>query len=539
MLQSRPVDMEPRWPKAAQDAVHALNNLIPEHLRLGPEFVAQYPAGSDVRAAAAASGLLSPLELEITDVANDATSILERIRQRDWTAVQVTLAFAKRAAIAQQLLSCLCDFFLEDALRRARELDEYQDKTGRLVGPLHGLPISIKGHMDVAGRKSNAGFSGDLTHEAPQKHGLMAQILYDAGAVFYVKTNLPQSIMHLETYSFWGQTLNPFNTSLTPGGSSGGCSALIAFGGSPLGIGSDIGGSLRSPAAACGLWTLKPTAMRVPRGSARSPVPGSDSIQATYGPLCRSLRDVDLWFSVVLGTQPWLREHNLVAMPWTVPEMKRPLRIGVMWNDEVVKPNPQIRRALELMVRALEKDQESFQVVDYKPFKHADIVELAHGLYFPDGGVQVRARAAVNGEPLLPLTEWVLTRPRVKSNTVSELWQLHVERDGLRAAYLEHWNSQGVDLVLCPVGPTPAPVLGTSKYLGYTSVWNLLDYPALVFPTGLYCDRIDGPNGRSGGLEFARAPLCLQLVGRRFADEMIVSGAKQLTKLLPVVPDAC
>jgi Asp-tRNA(Asn)/Glu-tRNA(Gln) amidotransferase A subunit family amidase len=75
-------------------------------------------------------------------------------------------------------------------------------------------------------------------------------------AVFYVKTNLPQCIMHLETYSFWGQVLNPYNTKLTPGGSSGGCSALVAFGGSPLSIGSDIGGSLRSPANACGIWTL-------------------------------------------------------------------------------------------------------------------------------------------------------------------------------------------------------------------------------------------------------------------------------------------
>jgi hypothetical protein len=129
----------------------------------------------------------------------------------------------------------------------------------------------------VLGHKSGCGFSADTIFTPASKHGSMAQLLYDAGAgtlfipnisgyqtfnkfpiypVFYCKTNLPQSIMHLETYSFWGQVVNPYNTKLTAGGSSGGCSALVAFGGSPLSIGSDIGGSLRSPAAACGLWTL-------------------------------------------------------------------------------------------------------------------------------------------------------------------------------------------------------------------------------------------------------------------------------------------
>jgi Asp-tRNA(Asn)/Glu-tRNA(Gln) amidotransferase A subunit family amidase len=95
----------------------------------------------------------------------------------------------------------------------------------------------------------------------------VVQTLYDAGAVFYCKTNLPQAIMHLETNSFWGETTNPYNTSLTPGGSSGecdavlkltagGCTALLAMGGSPLSLGGDIGGSLRAPAANCGVWTL-------------------------------------------------------------------------------------------------------------------------------------------------------------------------------------------------------------------------------------------------------------------------------------------
>ena len=92
---------------------------------------------------------------------------------------------------------------------------------------------------------------------------------------------------------------------------------------------------------------------------------------------------------------------------------------------------------------------------------------------------------AANGEPLKPLTEWVLSNPLVREHTMSELWELCVRRDAYRAAYSKHWNSHHIDVLLCPVGPGPAPRHDTAKYWGYTAQWNLLDYPAAVFPTGL------------------------------------------------------
>ncbi|KAJ7282444.1 amidase signature domain-containing protein [Mycena rebaudengoi] len=544
------MESPPAWPQIALDAVAALKARIPEALRLSPEFLARYPPGSDVRAAAAECGLLTLEELDITDLDQDATSILARIQSKELTAVQVVTAFGKRAAIAHQLLSCLTDFFLDDALVTAQELDKYYNETGRLVGPLHGLPVSIKDHMNIAGRKSTAGFSGDLLNAPAAKHGLPEQIMQEAGAVFYCKTNLPQAIMHLEAHSFWGQVLNPYNTMLTPGGSSGGCSALIAFGGSPLSIGSDIGGSLRSPAAACGIWTLKPTTLRVPKSGSTGPTLGMDSIVPTFGPMCRSLRDVDLWFSLIIGAEPWLREYSLVPIPWRISApapwegldvngMQKKIRVGVMWDDGVLRPYPSIRRALRVLVDALERDS-SFEVVDYKPFKHLEASELAHELYFPDGGASVRERAAVSGEPLLPLTEWAITQPMVKDHTIHELWELNLKREAFRAAFLEHYNAQNVDVVLCPVAPGPAPPLGTSKYWGYTSFWNLVDYPAAVFPTGLYCDETDAKDAVDGGSDASNdsastgAPLCLQLVSRRFGDEVVVQALKEISRVLPL-----
>ncbi|KAJ7185029.1 amidase signature domain-containing protein [Mycena filopes] len=551
------------WPRVALTAVAERDARIPPTLRLQPSFVASYLPGADVRSAAKTCEILTAEELEITGPASDATSLLERMKTKELTAVQVVTAFAKRAAIAHQLLACLTDFFLDEALVRAQELDDFYERTGRLAGPLHGLPISIKDHMDVAGHKSSAGFSGDTLNPPATKHSSIAQVLYDAGAgkstdpppsVFYCKTNLPQSIMHLETHSFWGEVVNPFNTLLTPGGSSGGCSALVAFGGSPLSIGSDIGGSLRSPAAACGLWTLKPTTLRVPRGAGTIPVPGADSIVGTFGPICRSLRDIELWYSAVVGSQPWLREYDLVPIPWRISAPLRwsgaegRIRVGVMWNDGAVLPQPPIRRALETLFARL-KLNPSFEVVEYQPFKHLEASELAHELYFVDGGAGIRARAAVTGEPVLPLTEWVITRG-VKDHTIHELWELNLRRDKFREEYLEHYNSQNVDVVLCPVGPGPAPRLGTAKYWAYTNVWNLVDYPAAVFPTGLYVDpALDAQdtvprNWMSAADEenstryepenFVGAPLTLQLVARRFEEERVVQALRAIEKVLPL-----
>nr|GAT57172.1 predicted protein [Mycena chlorophos] len=544
------------WPQAALDAVAQLQAKIPPEYRLSADFIAKYPPGSDVRGAVTdcQCGILTAKELDITNLDTDSVSLLSRIKSKEFTAVEVTRAFTKRAAVGQQLLHCLTDFFPEEALKRAQELDDYYERTGQLVGPLHGLPIDIKANMMVKGTKASSGFVIDCLQPEATQHGLIAQILYDAGAVFYVKTNLPQSIMHLETYSFWGEALNPWNTALTPGGSSGGSSALVAFGGSTMGVGSDIGGSLRSPANACGIWTLKPTTQRLPKGSGCVPMLGADSILSTYGPLCRSLRDIELFFSTILGTKPWLKSPDLVPIPWHIPTAPSfsgtngRLRVGVMWHDGVVLPQPPIRRALKGFAEKLRKDQ-SIEVVDYTPFKHKEAGDLAHALYFVDGGARIRAKAAEGGEPLVPLTEWVITRPTVKNHNISELWELIARRDGLRVEYVAHFNAQNVDVVLCPAGAGPAPVLGTCKYWGYTNVWNFLDYPAAVFPTGALCDPAidledasrqymsdaDEYNARCYDAQvFKGMPLALQLVSRRYSEELLVCALRQISGSLPL-----
>lgn len=183
-------------------------------------------------------GLLTEREMDITENYN-AVKLAQAIAIKDLTAVEVTTAYAKRAIIAHQLTSCLTQWFMDEAVECAKELDEYLKEHGKTIGPLHGVPVSIKEHIAVAGTYSSQGSLSSTVFN--EKDSQMVGILRNAGAVFYCKTNQPQAIMHLESTSHYGRTLNPYNLNLSAGGSTGGEAALIAMKGSVLGVGTDIG----------------------------------------------------------------------------------------------------------------------------------------------------------------------------------------------------------------------------------------------------------------------------------------------------------
>lgn len=176
--------------------------------------------------------------------------------------------------------------------------------------------------------------------------------------------------MALECRSFWGHTKNPLNSALSPGGSSGGCAALVAFGGAPLSMGSDIGGSIRQPAACCGLWGPKCTTLRFPRDTGRRINIGFDSIVGTSGFLCRSLRDVELTHSLIINSEAWKQDPALTPLPWRRSETLTgrgngsKLCIGFALDDGFVRPHPPIKRGLLALRAALEKTGQ-FEIVEY------------------------------------------------------------------------------------------------------------------------------------------------------------------------------
>lgn len=432
------------------------------------------------------SGILSQEEIHITEDF-DAVALAEAIAARKFTAVTVATAFAKRAIIAHQLTCCLTEWFMDEAVEQAKALDEFLEKNGKTVGPLHGVPISVKEMIPLAGHYSSLGFL--VTRHRDEKDSQMLAILRKAGAVFYCKTAQPQGVMHLETVSFYGRALNPYNINLTPGGSTGGAAALLALRGSVLSIGTDIGGSIRAPASFCGLYGFKPTSYTLPMKDFVGPNGFSAelNILGSTGPLCASLRDMDFFVSVVKAAQPHLEDPRLIPIPWRGlnGELKgSPLKVGFMTNDGVITPQPPVTRAIN-WARAQLSNSSGFEVKEFTPYRVEEALHNIQLAFFPDGGKQVKAALAASGEPMFPLTQAIIGGSEVASQDLDAagVLQQRVARDDFRVDFAAHWNEQDVDVVICPAYVGPACSHETAFFWNYTAFWNYVDYPGAVVPT--------------------------------------------------------
>ncbi|KAH7101381.1 amidase [Auriculariales sp. MPI-PUGE-AT-0066] len=503
--------------------------------------------------------LLSEDERHI--VKSDATTLAERLARGELLAVAVLTAFAKAAVVAQDTTNCLTEIFFEEALARAKELDEHFAATGAVVGPLHGVPVSIKDHILMKGQDTSTGYMAWAYKTVAEQDALVVDILRRAGAVLFVKTANPQTLLSLETNNnIYGTTYNPYNRRLSPGGSSGGESSLIACHGSPLGVGTDIGGSIRVPAAWCGLYGLKGSVGRLPHAGLAGSHAGMEAIIGSVGPLARSARDLDLFCRVMSHYTPWRVEHQVLPIPWKNPaEVQLPSRLtfAILWDDGVVYPHPPISDALQKVKTALQCL--GHEVIDWVPSENQAAWDLISKLYLLDGGAEYWDTLRAGHEDPVPQTKWILDHAQDrKGYTVAETWRLNVQRDAFRAHVLDHWNAtrlrstsgRVVDAILSPVAPTLAPPHTTVRWWGYSSYWNLCDYPAAVFPVG---DRFKAAGFDSHNVNFPPhaprnpieafvssqwnpktydgAPVSLQLIGTRLEEE-------RLLKMLQVVEQA-
>lgn len=532
-----------------QEIVQKLQDSIPPEFYLDQSIIENPPL--DVTGIPASCGILTPSEISITED-HDATSLAEAIAQRKYTAVEVTTAFCKRAAIAHQLTCCLTEFFMEEALERAKYLDDYLQTNGKTIGPLHGLPVSVKEHMPIAGHPSSWGFM--CTRATSDKDAFMVEVLRNAGGIFYCKTNQPQAIMHLESTSHIGRTLNPYNINLSAGGSSGGEGALNAMRGSIFGLGSDIGGSIRCPAGFCNIHGFKPTSyMLTNDGFLPGGFAAELNILATGGPMCRSLRDADLFMHLLRGANQHLRDPSIIPMPWTglKTPITTPIKLGIMMNDGHITPQPAVIRALNWAQSRISSSPfaSQFELKPYTPYQSGKAHSLIHAMYWPDGPAHIRDPVASSGEPELPLTTWGIrnvTRALDGAEINAQRW----ERNVFRTEFLKNWNEQDVDYVLCPVFVGTACEHETAKYWNYTSLWNFVDYPGMVMPTPVKA-RGKGAEGEAYAEgwtalseddaevrrmwdegDFEGAPVALQVVARKYHDNQLMAVVGRIEEAL-------
>lgn len=488
---------------------------------------------------------LNDRELEVIQLT--ASEIVDEIARGKLTSEECTRAFIRSAGLTTQLVNCCTEILGDQAIARAKELDGYFKEHGRTIGPLHGLPMSIKEHTIMKDKVVHSSYVA-LLDNIETKNGLLVDVLEQCGVVPFCRTSQPQSVMHLETKNnIYGETLNPYNRLYTPGGSSGGESALLAMHGSPIGVGSDIGGSIRNPAAMCGVYGFKPSCGRIP-GGRKGLHAGRESITGTNGPMGHSSADMALWMSSVLSKEPWLRDPTIVPIPWRDVNPSEDLIVAVMWSDGIVEPLPPVKRALQQTVAQLKS--QGISVVDWTPKEHDKSWDIISSLYYMNNAEDEKAIFAEGCEPMLPLTEWITTQPGVKNYTYDEANDLLMRRNAYRTEYAVHWLEQEaqigrkIDILLCPAAPGPAQKLGTTKYWSYTSVWNLLDYPGAVFPVDkvqsvdIKGDYIPAAGSESDiwnaydPEEAEGLPICLQVVGRRYHEEQLLANLSVIEKAL-------
>ncbi|PRQ70136.1 general amidase GmdB [Rhodotorula toruloides] len=503
-------DATPSWRQRAQAAYDETQAEIPADWRLDERLVA--PAWVDVAAqdpdeveqrvdgVLASSGILSEDELRI--VHSDATAIVDKLQRGEWSAVAVVTgvslanplsrsfttltlarsrsheAFCKSAAVAQQLYRCCTELFFDRALARARELDDHFSRTGKPVGPLHGLPISLKDQYELKGIRTSIGLSS-LLDFVGKTDAAVVQSLESQGAVIFVKSNIPMSLMSADSVNnVWGRCLNPRDRTRTAGGSSGGEAALSAAFGSPAGIGSDIAGSCRIPSAMCGTYGMKPSYGRIPLLGGKGCGAGAEFVLPVLGPMGRSVATLELLMRSIAATEPWRLDPTCVPMPWTPVSFDRPLRIGIIRDNGMVRPHPPISRTLEETAVKLEAAGHTVVEWDVSDM-HVRAHSLAFAFFRQDGGATLRA--ALQDEPILPNVD---TGCPGSELSAQEIIGKHWEAFGLRVEYRQRWEALQLDAVICPTVSHAATRHNEYNDVSNTLPWNLLQYCSVAMPVG-------------------------------------------------------
>ncbi|HEU4408735.1 MAG TPA: amidase family protein [Polyangiaceae bacterium] len=489
-----------------------------------------------------------------------ATELASLLAHGEVSSVELTRAHLARIDAVDGALRAFTEVFREGALADAERAD-VERRRGDARGPLHGLPVSVKECLDLEGRATTMGVQARVRHRAREDAALV-KLLRRAGAVVLGRTNVSQFLLYYESYNpVFGRTSNPHRAERTPGGSSGGEAAAIAAGLSPLGVGTDIGGSIRVPAHMCGIAGLKPTVNRWPNRGVAMPLPGQGAVPEQAGPMARTVGDVELAMRAL--PPEWLNEvdPNVPPVLWGGPSADRleRLRVGVFVDDGLLAPSRAVARAVERAAEVLRA--RGCEVVAFEPPPAAEVVATYLGALSADGGRSL-SEAAEGGELEPPLrtlraasampaaARALLARglslagerraaavlAALGEKSVAALWALSERLREQQRALFDALDAAGVDALVCPPFATPALGHGQSQDFlaagGYAILWNALRCPAGVVPVTTVrpgeaerppgVDRVDkqaaAVDRGSEGL-----PVGVQIVARPWADERVVA----------------
>jgi Asp-tRNA(Asn)/Glu-tRNA(Gln) amidotransferase A subunit family amidase len=452
------------------------------------------------------------------------TEMSERIRAKKLSPVE--LVDAHLARITQ--LNPRVNAFVTVDEKRAREQAKSAEAAlsssakSNSIGPLHGVPISIKSSIDVEGLPSECG-SALRKGNVPSEDAPLVKRLRAAGAIILGNTNVPEFLMAYETDNLlYGRTNNPWDLSRTAGGSSGGEAAAIASGCSAGGVGSDGGGSIRIPAHYSGICGLKPTPGRIPSTGHFPGSAGPFAQLGVVGPMARTIRDVERLFEVMAGPDPG--DPASAPVPprrWSEQEIRK-LRVAHFVDDGITPVTPETAAAVRTAAEALRT--QGFQVAEWRPQNLDRVWQLWWNLFGRAGQMAFAPTIENHEAELSPILRAFRAKvAEVPPLTAQELLNTLLARDVLRANLLA--KMEEFPILICPACAVPAfrhgerewTVQGRKveylKAMSYSQWFNLLGNPAAVVPVG------SSPEG---------LPIGVQIVGRPWEEEAVLAVAAKV-----------
>ncbi|SRR5712691_13079544 len=450
-----------------------------------------------------------------------AVSMAEQIRRKRLSPVELVESHLTRIEELNPRLNAFVQVDAEAARRQARVAEEAAGN-GEKLGPLHGVPLSIKSSIEVAGLRCESGSKLRAGFVAAQDAPLVSR-LRQAGAIILGVTNTPELLMAWETDNLlYGRTNSPWDVSRTPGGSSGGEAAAIAAGMSVGGVGSDGGGSIRVPAHFSGICGLKPTPGRIPATGHFPVSAGPFALLGVVGPMARTVGDLKVLFEVMQGPDDGDPSAAPVPVRWPENDDLKGLRIGYFEDDGRTPVTAETRAAVRTAAEGLRRA--GFQVQPFRP----EELELARQLWWKIFGVaggmvlgpMMQGHEAEISPLLRRFSSWTAAAPSHTGESLLDTW---VQRDLVRMKIFAQMRKYPV--LLCPVAAIPAFRHGECswevegkivQYLdawSYTEWFNLLGTPAAVVPVG------KSPEG---------LPIGVQIVARPWEEEIVLSVAAAL-----------
>jgi amidase len=444
--------------------------------------------------------------------------ITKEIRSKNVSPVEIVELHLKRIEVLQPKMNAFVHLDAEGAREQARAAESSLGRDAQL-GPLHGVPLSIKSCIDVAGWPCPA---GSLLRKdfVPTEDAPLVSRLKAAGAILLGNTNTPEFLMAYETNNrLTGKTSNPWNLAYSAGGSSGGEAAAISSGCSAGGVGSDGGGSIRVPAHFCGICGLKPTPGRIPSTGHFPPGAGAFSWIGVVGPMARTIADVRLLFDVMAGPDAGDALSAPVPLRTCRESELCGMRVGILESDALGEATAETRDAVEQAAKSL--NERGFTVEPFRLDGLDRALELWWFFFGPVIAHLIQHSVSGHEDQISPmLHEYLAHANSGEPITLDPFTKACKERDLLRAEILR--QMQDTPILLSPVSAGPAFRHGEGNYLprtGYLdtmrfSQWlNLTGFPGASVPVGV----------SNEGL-----PIGVQIIGRPFEDELVLAVAEAI-----------